>query len=681
MFGFAKKPPRQPKEADIDPGWEEMLKFLEMKQIGARPPESGGVVRAWKRFVEDKSVKKRIVNSLQADHVLRVFEHLKDERDDGGSYLLSDEDLRHCMSVMKQVPETNAEKHIAVAQAIKEELSRRGSVLDTDMFALMYILADGGCAVVARDLLRDFRKSQTSSSPRWNRRHTDLLWSRILKGCADQQNETELLKTLQVMQECGSGYTARSQYIMVKFYVMRGDVEATKQWVGKPLIGGTLRPETLALVLKISIAKGELEWCKDIFRTILEQESISKDYWDVVLVWAAGAVGKGVEDVERMMEIMIRRNPDNEEMRPDINTINGLVDLAISLGDPYLAERYINLGTKHGIQPNVRTFILQMNYRVDAGDMAGAQAVYNSLQAEEILNDEDLPAINRYLRALCSRPNTYDRITSILSDLEARKAKLQPDTTADIAMMYMEREDEQDMYDILQTNVYHYSLEERARIRDRFIKFCLDRNHSDAQVWDAYQVVRSVFDETDTALRTQLMNEFFERGRSDMASYVFGHMRQHTISSRKPKLETYVACLEGIASCEDSESLDMVHNMFKMDSSMEPNTKIYNALMLAYTAIGDGDRALDFWDDITNSSEGPSYQSLEIVFRACQVAPFGDKTAQETWAKMRRMEIEMTRDVWQAYIGALAGKGKLEEGKEMILSGEKEYGLKPDFMT
>jgi len=47
----------------------------------------------------------------------------------------------------------------------------------------------------------------------------------------------------------------------------------------------------------------------------------SKVIWDVVLQWAAGAMGKGVEDVERMMEIMTRRNPNDDSVRPDVETI------------------------------------------------------------------------------------------------------------------------------------------------------------------------------------------------------------------------------------------------------------------------------------------------------------------------------------------------------------------------
>jgi hypothetical protein len=127
--------------------------------------------------------------------------------------------------------------------------------------------------------------------------------------------------------------------------------------------------------------------------------------------------------------------------------------------------------------------------------------------------------------------------------------------------------------------------------------------------------------------------------------------------------------------------LDMVHNMFKMDSSIEPNTKLYNSLMMAYTECDEGNRALDFWHDITNSREGPSYESLELVFKACQENAFGDRTAKEVWSKMRRREIELTREVFVAYVCALAGQGNMKEAQEMVETAEKDLGLKPDHFT
>jgi hypothetical protein len=273
----------------------------------------------------------------------------------------------------------------------------------------------------------------------------------------------------------------------------------------------------------------------------------------------------------------------------------------------------------------------------------------------------------------------YDRITSIASDLEERKKRLEADTVSALSMMYLQRDEINELSDLLQTQAYHYTATERQRLIDAFISCCLDRNTNTVRVWEAYNIMRAILDELSVPERTSLMNEFFARGRCDMACHIFGHMRQHPLPDRRPVLDTYIQCFLGIASLGDGEYLDMVHNMLKMDSTVEPNTKLYNSLILAYTECEDADRALHFWEDITNSTEGPSYRTLEIVFRACGRKPFGDKIARSIWNKMRGMEIEVTKEVFAAYVGALAGQGKFEEARDMVGVGEKELGIKVDW--
>jgi hypothetical protein len=46
---------------------------------------------------------------------------------------------------------------------------------------------------------------------------------------------------------------------------------------------------------------------------------------------------------------------------------------------------------------------------------------------------------------------------------------------------------------------------------------------------------------------------------------------------------------------------------------------------------------------------------------------------------MRGMEIEVTKEVFAAYVGALAGQGKFEEARDMVGVGEKELGIKVDW--
>ncbi|KAG4422284.1 hypothetical protein IFR04_004550 [Cadophora malorum] len=694
LFGFSQKPPRQPKEPSLAPGLKPMLDLSLMDKIQARPPPAKALIKGWRTFFGNKVAKGDGFNSIQAQHVLRVFKHLQKLDSEDEDCRLSLEDMRLPIRTFYNLPEDNGDNHAELARLLHEEWLRNPvedeSQRESDFRLLISVLAGTGHTVEAKDLVEAHifgpeRHRDAKVTTRW-------CWDLVLGGFAKENNETELLRTLEYVQERGlSVYFSKTQHIMTKFYASRNDVDATKRWYSKPLVhitgfkrSGVPEPETLATVLQFCIRNDELDWCKTVFRDVLEKDP-NKATWDIVLQWAAGVMGKGVEDVERMMKVMIRRSASangTDSIEPDIVTINGLVELAMSLNDSYLAERYIALGEKFGIKPNANTFILQMKYRADANDLRGAQEAYDLLQAEEVQNDEDLPAINIFLRALCASKNDhYTRIVSITSDLEERNKRLEADTVCALTTMYLQRDELDDLIDVLQTQSYHYTLEERNRIINTMIKFATDPNTNTVRAWEAYNIMRQVFDETDTEQRTQMMNEFFSRNRCDMACHAFGHMRQHSILNRRPKLETYVQCFEGIAKCEDRESLDMVHNMLKMDSSIEPNTKLYNSLMLAYTACEDADRALDFWDDITNTDEGPSYKSLEIVFWACGRKPFGDRKARDIWNKMRRMEIEVTGKVFAAYIGALSGQGKFEEARDMLEVMEKDLSLKLDVLT
>ncbi|KAM0164970.1 hypothetical protein ACHAQE_001549 [Botrytis cinerea] len=696
LFGFSRKPPRQPKAPDLEPGMKKMAEFSLMTKIHARTANKDDMLKAFNEFFKHKVDTERAVNNIEAGHALRTLKYLV-------SCGLGDGHLKDFMTALKAltiIPKDETNDFLELARLLFLEIKKLSELSGSNENAPSYerfikILSGVGKSLEARELceeeaenfLEDGKTPSGSSIKEYSATQRKIMkrnWFTVLSGFAREGNEVELLKTYERLEELRIGRNNTSKEIVVKFYTSRDRVAEAQAWFEKVFYDPIeLTPSILQDILKFCLRHEELlDWCKGIFRNVLESEKLQKEKWDVVFQWAASAMDKGVEDVERMMRIMEKRYPDDYSMRPDIDTINGLVEYAISKNDPYLAERYIALGQKFDIRPNARTFILQMDYRVGAGDLSGAHASYNLLQGEEISKDEDLPVINRFVRALCASENLpYNEISSIVSDLDERNARLEADTVSSLCTMYIARNELHDVVDLLQANTYHYTLLERAQIRDAILAFCFDRNNHEDRIWDAYRVVTHIFDETDVPTRTRIMNEFFDRKRSDMACHVFGHMRQHISPSRRPVLDTYIDCFVGIASCADAESLDMVHNMLKMDSTIEPNTRLYNSLMLAYTACEDASRSLHFWDDITNSREGPSYKSLEIVFQACQRKPFGDRPAREIWDKMKRMEIEITREVHAAYAGALAGQGKLDEVKVLVEAMEKDVGFGPDILT
>lgn len=690
IFGFAPKAAKEVKQVDLDPGLSKMLDLSQMERIRARPPAAADLLKAFNEFFAYKLNTKEAVNNLQALHALRTFRYLRDGGDAVEGNRLRLPDLEAARDAMMKIPPYDKHTHVEFARELYAELTRLRRMenpnLDFHAYDLknyVVVLTLTGHSMEGRDLTEQFCKRELGPN-RSRASSRNKLWYSVLKGFATEKNEAQLLDAAIAAEAQGVPYTTLFQEIMTTFYASKNDLDGTKRWYGKEIAEkdqSMPTAKTLTEILHLCLRTGQLEWGNSIFLSILESHP-DKATWDVIFQWAAGSLGKGVEDVERMMEVMIRHNPDNYDVRPDVETINGLVEIAISRKDPYTAERYLALGLKTGILPNAKTFTMQMDYRIDARDLTGAQAAYEALQMEDISNREDLPVINKYVRALCSVPSpNYDKITSIVADLDQRKARLDPDTVSALSILYLNRDEIQDVFNILQSHTFHYDLAERARTRDAFFDYCMNRANSMRRVWDAYTIIRQIFAETDREMRTELMNEFFSRKRCDMACHVFGHMRQDDRENWRPTLDIYVQCFEGIAKCADMEHLDMVHNMMKMDSSIEPCTRLYNALMLAYTACDEPYRALDFWTDITNSIEGPTYSSLEIVFRACEAKPYGDKPAKEIWDKMKRMEIDVTPNVFTAYVGALAAQALTEEVEILIEGMEADVGYGPDVLT
>jgi hypothetical protein len=406
-----------------------------------------------------------------------------------------------------------------------------------------------------------------------------------------------------------------------------------------------------------------------------------KEIWDVIFLWSA-ATGKGVDELDRMMEVMKRRNDSAKTYeRPDIETINGLVEFAMSRKDPYTAERYIHLGQKWAAHPNARTFILQIEYRLSVNDIDGARAAFFGLQGQETVDNEEIPIINKLVQAMCiSGRYDFDSIMGVADDLGDRKGRFEPETICELCLLHLKREEFDDATDLLQTHSYHYSSEQRITIRDVFVNFCLDRKNSLASVWDTYQIFRKIFQETPRDVRIPIMKEFFARDRSDMACHVFFHMKHSTDPAIIPNVHTYVAMFAGIARAADEESLELIHNQMKLDLEIEPNTRINTALMAAYAATDRPVRAMEFWRDIIQSKEGPSYASIVYAFRACETMPFGDQHAKPLWHSLRRMDVEVDKEVFAAYVGALAGNGLYDEAERLVLSAEATFGFTPDLL-
>ena len=663
-----------------------MMELRDKLRTEVRPPPPEDLAEAFVNFFRSKKATALAVEDIQAQCALETFLHLQKTYTEVDDFGLPSEELRMALKTLKSVGSNklnyNAFKELA--KALFQELEKRnkertddqepGGDFYQDLLPFIQIMARLDDALYARDLIETYwEKCLKPMRP--------SIFPQILKGLIRENRSNELHKTIEIMQKYGIPFDHKVHQVITEYYAtQQADFEMTKKWYQYPISnGGRPTDHTDAAVLKLCISQDELEWGDPIFKSLMERIPEEKAPWDMILQWAA-AQGKSVDEVEHMMEVMVRRQEERRlKLSLDMETINGLIELANLRNDPYSAERYVALGQKWGFSPNARTFLLQLDYRIKVKDLGGARAAYGRLQAEESVNNEDLPLVNKLIVALCGeKTQNYDAIMGLVEDLGDRKGRFESETVAALSLLHLQRGEMEDFVDLINTHAFHYGLDQRAKISDVLIAYILNLTNPIPRAWVTYNTLQQTFPEIDTSTRTSLMKCFFTRGRSDMATHVFGHMRQQQIKTLRPTTSTYVACLSGIAKAGDLDSLITVRNMMKLDTEVEPTTQLNNAFILAYTGCGKSATAQSFWEDIVHSREGPTYASIQLALMSCEDAPSGEEVARDIWKRLKRFEIEVTREIYAAYVGALAGHNLFGECVQLINDAEKEAKYKPD---
>ena len=661
-----------------------MLELKERLSRGERTPPPEELAQAFVDFFRSKQKNTILVEDIQAEHAFATLEHLQKTHNEAEGSWLTSEELRIALGALRLKRDSPSKSHNKLARLLFEELQRRRETsidgtgkavpFERDIMPFIRVMSHSGDALYSRDLVEKYWESDL--------KHAKVSpWSAVLRGLSWENKGEELQKTVEIMKTYDVSFNNQIHQAITTYYAsVREDMNMTKQWYEQPLAFGQLSTlYTNKAVLKLCIKSQEFEWGDSIFRSMIEgfPESISS--WNIIFQWAA-AKGKSVDEIERMMQVMVRKGEEKDIfLHPDMESINGLIELANSRDDPYTAERYVALGHKWGLQPNARTFLLQIEYRIKVGDLGGARTAYARLQGEEVPENEDLRLVNKLIVALCAdNRGNYEAVMGLVEDLSERKARFEPDTLAALSELHLERGEMDDLVDLLNTHAFQYGTEQRAIICDILLRHCLNPSTTTPAAWETYNILRRTFTETDLSTRVLLMKNFFSRERSDMATHVFSHMRQQRTQALRPTADTYAQCLFGIARARDLESLRTVYNMIKLDNTVEPNTQLYNALMLAYSACGESRRALAFWEDIVHSREGPSYASIQIALRACEGSASGERVAQEIWGKLRKFEIEVTREIYAAYVGVFASHNLFDQCVKLIEDAEKEVGYKVD---
>ena len=692
----AKSKQQRIRPQDYDPGIEELAENETRLRMNVRPLPRADVLRALREFLDAKFNPRpehgddTHVVDTQVKPLMAAVQMLQ-TRDEAGGPQLEFEDVEKALNIISLGKNRKLKEVAELARLLYDYVKDRrpgGDEFPHDQPGLVQyykrkgfpekillpyvrLLGSIGQGVGVRDELQRLIRLDRAlvAEPTY--------WCSVFCGLAEGGVEKEIIPTFKIMRTLGLPYHARCHAALVGAYAVRRDIEKVKLWYKFPIndpyyedakSGAMLiKNRNVERVLQLCISTKEFEWGQPILNEMLNGK-MDKQKWNLVLQWAA-AVGRGVDEVERMMNVMIREAQHSNAL-PDIDTINCLIEGANAKDDAYTAERFLEMGRRRDIQPNALTRILQMDYRLKFGDLDGARAAYKELKAHEVEENLDVPVINKMILALCRQEEGRDvnEIWDYVLDITERKASFTPEVIAAIAILHLTRHEFAEVIDLLNVYTTHLQSSERDLVRTALLDFVLDDHNHITLSWDAYMILREKFAELDNAARQRIMESFFIRGRVDMAVHTFGHMRQASLKERRPTAAHYAACFTGIARCRSLPSVQVVHNMLKLDSEVEPNTQLYNALMLSYMGADDPDQSLEHWDDITYSREGPTYESICIALLACQRSLQGEKMAKEIWARLKRLNVEISKETCLAYAAAMAAKGLTDEAFETVES-------------
>ena len=453
-------------------------------------------------------------------------------------------------------------------------------------------------------------------------------------------------------------------------------------WYEEPLDESKPLSATQLRILEACIATKDFVYGKRISEALV-LDDLGKAQWDVVLRWVF-ASGRGIDEVDRLMRLMVEKGPRKKtDVQPDIDTLNGLLKYANERGDAYSAERLMRLAESWKLSPNANTLMLQMEYRLRERDIDGAKTTYQALRGHELSNNEDVPLMNRLVRESCQAERAdEEQIMSYVQDIEDKRALLEPETVATLCVYHLKRQEFDDAIELLNSIVFRFQAEQRSLVRDVLLSFTLDETTSTEDAWDAYCIMKETFDsELNNTSRLRIMKHFFERNNCEGAVHVFGNMRQAVDTDIRPDARIYAECFKGIAKSQSEVSLNTVHNMLKLDSEVEPTTDLNNALMVAHFECGSPRRALEVWNTIALSGEGPSIRSVILALGFCQFAPAGEEHARAVWAQIDKLRVPKSKPIYDAYVAALAARDNLRNAIESIEEMQRVVGVAPDAVT
>ncbi|RMZ81715.1 hypothetical protein DV737_g2419, partial [Chaetothyriales sp. CBS 132003] len=469
---------------------------------------------------------------------------------------------------------------------------------------------------------------------------------------------------------------------LVRFAASQGRVGLCKELLDyKFQSREPLTTAALAHILKLCIEKRQRNLASHCAEALLGRADISASSMAVLLLWYAAESPTTRLLQQKMVELQDRGCTE----AISIDTFNMLLDYAYRNNDAERAQKYLELANFFGVRADAASHALKLQYELSRDDVAAAITAFLAMANDDVPRDRaDVPAMNKLLQKLSSAPEPqYGLIMRVVDRVIDTGADLDAETVAGLCSVFLQHNDSEQLAGLVRYRVDAFSQAERARIIAVFKDFITDRKTADQLAWNTYDMLRNAFPEISVADQLQIMDNFFERDKPEFATLVFTHMHQRTEPQLRPDADAYAQCLFGVARCRDVDGLQLVYNMLKLDRTVEQTTKIRNALMAAYTACRmPYTSIIDHWWKILDSRDGPTLSSFLLALRACETwVPFGSLEARRILALAQSWNMLISKDLYEAYIGAIAGQSEFENAVELIEHMHDDTGETPDART
>jgi len=557
----------------------------------------------------------------------------------------------------------------SLAELVRSSQARHpGTTSAESEQAYITILASTGSAVEAKDELASHHV------------YPRAVWVQVLKGLVQEAKDTDFWRLLKEYQAKFGDLDPYAHEELVLAFI-RADRVFDAQRIYTQPVNSSSGPTTrcVSKMLEMSIRAGKMSAAESLARTLTGR--IREDDVVASLILYHAARDPRLENLRQTVHGLLQSS--NTEV--SMTTFNDVIEYALKRNNPVLAHAVQDLALSEGFQPDGKTYALQLQFAIDQRDFSRAKQMYEAMLMEDIPNDNfDLTVLNRYIALLAFARAEYDVMMRATDTLLERGADIDCEAIAGLCHVFLHRGEIDEAVGLLRHRIDFFPLTDRARVAVVFRDFIVDPSVNPQRAFNAYELFRHAFPETSAAHRLPLMQAFFDRRRPDMATQIFSHMRQADPGEpARPNTDAYAKCFEGIAQCRDVDGLQTVFNMLKLDLQVELSTKIRNGIMLANIACQTPWQAIiDHFYKIMDSREGPSYSTFEVAMRACETwPPYGNFEARKIIAVMQSWNLEITKPMYDNYIGVMAGQCEFEDAVELIENMQRDIGEAPDAFT